>query len=259
MQKVLKRQRLLTIRNLVDRKGIITVNEIGEELNVSTMTVRRDLAELAENNAIIRVHGGAQSPRLTQNQDQELSRLEKRDLHVDEKRQIASLVAGLINPGDTVYLGPGTTNEFIADYLTVADLRIVTNSLPVFESLKSKADRYELCLVGGAYRERSGAFIGNLAMETLEKLRMAKAFVSANGVCDNIVSNANADEGQIQRLALNNARTRYIVSDHTKLDTEDFYGFYNLADVDGLITDTGIDDDQRSDYEKLTQVITTVN
>lgn len=256
---MLKRQRLLTIRNLVDRKGIITVNEIGEELNVSTMTVRRDLAELAEKNAVIRVHGGAQSPRLAQTQAQELSRLEKRDLHVDEKRQIASSAAKLIEAGDTVFIGPGTTNEFIADYLTLSDLRIVTNSLPVFESFKSKADRYELCLVGGSYRERSGAFIGNLAVEMLEKLRMAKAFVSANGVCDNIVSNANADEGQIQRIALNNARKRYIVSDHTKLDTEDFYGFYNLAEVDGLITDDGIDDDQRGDYGKLTQVITSVN
>nr|WP_225350143.1 DeoR family transcriptional regulator [Lacticaseibacillus pantheris] len=51
---MLKRQRLLTIRNLVDRKGIVTVNEIGQTLHVSTMTVRRDLAELAENNAVIR-------------------------------------------------------------------------------------------------------------------------------------------------------------------------------------------------------------
>jgi len=256
---VLKRQRLLTIRNLVDRKGIVTVNEIGQELNVSTMTVRRDLAELAEKNAVIRVHGGAQSPRLAQNQAQELSRLEKRELHVDEKRQVAASAAALIEEGDTVFIGPGTTNEFIADYLMLPDLRIVTNSLPVFDSFKSKADRYELCLVGGAYRERSGAFIGNLAVEMLEKLRTTKAFVSANGVCDNIVSNANADEGQVQRLALNNSRKRYIVADHTKLDTEDFYGFYNLADVDGLITDKGIDEDQQSDYAKLTQVITQVN
>ncbi len=259
MQKVLKRQRLLTIRNLVDRKGIITVNEIGAELNVSTMTVRRDLAELAEKNAVIRVHGGAQSPRLAQNQDQELSRLEKRDLHVDEKRQIAAIAASLVDPGDTIFIGPGTTNEFIADYLTQSELRLVTNSLPVFESFKSKADRYELCFVGGTYRERSGAFIGNLAIETLDKLRMTKAFVSANGVCDSTVSNANADEGQIQRLALNNARHRYILADHTKLDTEDFYGFYNLADVDGLVTDEGIEDDQLSDYGKLTHVITSVN
>ncbi|KRM54561.1 bacterial regulatory s, deor family protein [Lacticaseibacillus sharpeae JCM 1186 = DSM 20505] len=256
MQIVLKRQRLLTIRNLVDRKGIVTVNEIGAELNVSTMTVRRDLAELAENHAVIRVHGGAQSPKLAQKQDQELSRLEKRDLRVEEKRQIASQAAQLIEAGDTIFIGPGTTNEFIADYLTLPELRVVTNSLPVFDSFKSKADRYELCLVGGTYRERSGAFIGNLANEMLEHLRTTKAFVSANGVCDSIVSNANADEGQIQRLALNNSRKRYILADHTKLDTEDFYGFYSLDDVDGLITDKGIDEDQRNDYQKLTRIIT---
>lgn len=58
---MLKDERLLTIRNLVDRKGIVTVNEIGESLGVSTMTVRRDLEELAERNELVRIHGGAQS------------------------------------------------------------------------------------------------------------------------------------------------------------------------------------------------------
>lgn len=253
---MLKRQRLLTIRNLVDRKGIVTVNEIGQTLHVSTMTVRRDLAELAENNAVIRVHGGAQSPRLAQEQSQELTRLEKRELHVDEKRQIAATAASLIEPGDTVFIGPGTTNEFIADYLSISDVRIVTNSLPVFETWKGYADRYELCLVGGTYRDHSGAFIGNLAVEMLQNLRSNKAFVSANGVCDGVISNANADEGQVQRLALANAGKRYILADHSKLDTEDFYAFYSLDDVTAMITDDGIDADQRADYGRHTQVLT---
>ena len=80
---MLKDERLLTIRNLVDRKGIVTVNEIGESLGVSTMTVRRDLEELADQKELVRIHGGAQSTNfkpLT-----ELSRNEKRSIHVNEK------------------------------------------------------------------------------------------------------------------------------------------------------------------------------
>lgn len=112
---MLKDERLLTIRNLVDRKGIVTVNEIGESLGVSTMTVRRDLEELADQKELVRIHGGAQSTNfkpLT-----ELSRNEKRSIHVNEKRKIAATIAALIIPGDTIYIGPGTTNEMIAQYL----------------------------------------------------------------------------------------------------------------------------------------------
>lgn len=151
---MLKDERLLTIRNLVDHKGIVTVNEIGESLGVSTMTVRRDLEELAERNELVRIHGGAQSTHfkpLT-----ELSRNEKRSIHVNEKRKIAATIADIITSGDTIYIGPGTTNELIAQYLKKPDVRIITNSLPVFQSFQDRADYFSLKLIGGQLRERSG-------------------------------------------------------------------------------------------------------
>ena len=155
---MLKDERLLTIRNLVDRKGIVTVNEIGESLGVSTMTVRRDLEELAERNELVRIHGGAQSTHfkpLT-----ELSRNEKRSIHVNEKRKIAATIADIITSGDTIYIGPGTTNELIAQYLKKPDVRIITNSLPVFQSFQDRADYFSLKLIGGQLREASRADSG---------------------------------------------------------------------------------------------------
>ncbi|EGL48495.1 transcriptional regulator, DeoR family [Streptococcus dysgalactiae subsp. equisimilis SK1249] len=58
---MLKRERLLTILEQVNERGIITVNDIIETLNVSDMTVRRDLDELEKAGKLIRIHGGAQS------------------------------------------------------------------------------------------------------------------------------------------------------------------------------------------------------
>ena len=251
---MLKDERLLTIRNLVDRKGIVTVNEIGESLGVSTMTVRRDLEELADQKELVRIHGGAQSTNfkpLT-----ELSRNEKRSIHVNEKRKIAATIAALIIPGDTIYIGPGTTNEMIAQYLKKPDVRIITNSLPVFQSFQDRADFFSLQLIGGRLRARSGAFIGSLANEMLAHLTTTKAFISVNGIADNHISNASPEEGQTQRIALDNAGMKLVVADHFKLNRQDFYSFYDLDQTDGLITDPGISRDDLQHYNTFTHVIT---
>jgi DeoR family lactose phosphotransferase system repressor len=252
--RMLKRERLMTIRDLVDRKGIITVSEICDNLGVSTMTVRRDLNELAEQNILVRIHGGAQSRQYSQMT--ELSRVEKRSLHVSAKTQIAKIVASLIDDGDTVYIGPGTTNELIAQFVSAADVRVITNSLPVFQTFQERSDRFQLELIGGTYRTRSGAFIGSLANEVLNRLRMDKAFVSVNGVEDNVISNANAEEGQTQSIALSNSGKRYVVGDHSKLNKRDFYGFYDLDQMNGLITDSGASSADVEKYRRFTQVLT---
>lgn len=92
---MLKRERLLTISEMVNKKGILTVSEIIEQLNVSDMTVRRDLDELEKSGKLLRIHGGAQS--LTYTLDQELSHTEKSVMQIKEKQQIAATAAQLIN------------------------------------------------------------------------------------------------------------------------------------------------------------------
>ncbi|HBH5542558.1 TPA: DeoR/GlpR transcriptional regulator, partial [Enterococcus faecium] len=77
---MLKKERLLTIVEMVNKKGILTVNEIINQLDVSDMTVRRDLDELEKSGKLLRVHGGAQS--LSYTLDQELSHTEKATLQI---------------------------------------------------------------------------------------------------------------------------------------------------------------------------------
>ena len=81
---MLKKERLLTIVEMVNKKGILTVNEIINQLDVSDMTVRRDLDELEKSGKLLRVHGGAQS--LSYTLDQELSHTEKATLQIQKKK-----------------------------------------------------------------------------------------------------------------------------------------------------------------------------
>lgn len=249
---MLKRERLVAIKNMIDQQGIANVQDISKVLQVSLMTVRRDLDELAGNHAIVRIHGGAQS--LQYQPGTELTRMQKRNLNVTAKKAVAKLAASLIQTGDTVYIGPGTTNEWLADFITAGDLHIITNSLPIFQSFLDKTERFDLQLIGGSYRARSGAFIGSLANEMLTHLRTTKAFISANGVSGNAISNANPEEGQTQKIALDNAAARFVLADPSKLDKQDFYQYYDLNQMQGLITTKAISTTTREKYSQFTTV-----
>lgn len=249
---MLKKERLMMLLDMVNQNSIMTVNDLIGKLGVSDMTIRRDLDELADSGKLVRIHGGAQS--VASSDVTELSHIEKKELHLEQKEQIAQRAAKMINAGDTIYIGPGTTQELIVHYVDdIADLRVVTNSLPVFECWQNK--NVDLILVGGNFRERSGAFIGGLASDTLGDLKFNKSFVGVNGLHNESMMTANTEEGSAQAIAVNNSLTKIVLADRFKINRDDFYQFYNLYDVDYLITNDELNDETVSHYQQYTKVI----
>ena len=153
-----KNERIKFILDTVNVKGYVSIQELAQHLNVSTMTIRRYLTELEEKDELIKVHGGAES-KLVRN---EKSQFEKQSLYMNEKKEIADIASHFIKPGETIFIGSGTTLEQLAYKITEEDIRVVTNSWPVFVILNQKNFK-ELVLVGGTYRERTGAFVGKTA------------------------------------------------------------------------------------------------
>lgn len=253
VKRVHKKERHLKIIQMTNKSGIITVGEIIHALQVSDMTIRRDLEELDQQGKLIRIHGGAQS--LQHNKKSELSHTQKKAIHVAEKKAIAQKMASFIQEDETIFLGTGTTLEMLADYLSVKHLRVITNSLPVFESLQQFSEQYELTLIGGKYRKHTGVFIGSIANEALSKLSFDKVFVSANGVMDYKLYTADAEEGYTHTIILQQAKALFVVADHYKLDHDDFYQYYELPDTATLITDNQVSETVKAHYEKLMHVV----
>ena len=154
---MLKKERLVKIAHKVNQNGIITIQEIMDELGVSDMTARRDLDELEKSGKLLRVHGGAQS--LSFSMDHELSHIEKSSVQIEEKKRIAHKAATLISEGESIFLGPGTTIQFLAEQLTGRNIRVITNSLAVFNILVNHAPT-EVILTGGDYRDNTNTFVG---------------------------------------------------------------------------------------------------
>lgn len=104
-----KNQRQDEIIRLVDRAGTVTVAEIVESMKVSDMTVRRDLIELESKGLLTRVHGGAKSNQHLKYR--EIPHEEKLYQNIEAKRTVAKKAVELIEDGDTIFLGPGTSVE----------------------------------------------------------------------------------------------------------------------------------------------------
>ncbi|EUJ31372.1 lactose phosphotransferase system repressor [Listeria floridensis FSL S10-1187] len=248
---MLKEERLNTIVSLVDKSGTVKVQEIMDRLQVSDMTVRRDLTELEKQGKLKRVHGGAQSINIYRHE--ELSHEQKKIIHQDEKKQLAELTLPLIEQDDTIFLGPGTTIELLAASLPDFPLRVVTNSLPVFSILEPR-ENIMLYLIGGELRRKTGAFYGEMANTVLQDIRFGKAFIGANALSENRVMTATIEEGRTQEIALNNSFEKYLLLDGSKIGKEDFYSFYHVSDLTALITNTA-ENGELNAFEDLVRII----
>ena len=249
-----KRERLEEITRLVNQKGTIRVSDIVKLLNVTDMTVRRDLVELEEQGVLTKIHGGARSNKAFQYR--EYSHAEKHIQNKEAKQAIASKAAQLIEDGDTIFLGPGTTVAFLAEALNNQRLTVITNCMPVFTLLMAKkTEDFQVFLLGGEYRQVTEAFVGEITNTSLEKLRFSKMFFSGNGVRDGEVMTSTLAEAYTQNLALKHSLEKYLLLDSSKIGKDDFTSFCKLRDLTALITDVKTEDENYRSLEHEIEII----
>lgn len=244
---MLKQERQQIILDLLEQRKIIKISDLTNVIDVTEMTIRRDLKELEKANLLTRIHGGA---KLSEDNDVlliELSHIEKKQMNLNEKQAIASLAANEIKEGEVIFLGAGTTLELVYDFLTVKHATILTNSIFVFNKFQFDS-RFELILIGGSYRPITGAFYGSITSTMLRDIHVDKAFIGVNAIHKNSLYNANADEGIIERLVLDNASKSYILADNSKFNQKAFYHFYDLSLADVLLTDRQFSEQLLADY-----------
>ncbi len=247
----LKEARHQKILKSLKENGSVSVSELSDAMNVAPMTIRRDLKELENKALLVRVHGGAVLMHTFYN---ELANDEKKALHSDKKRIIAEKASRLIQNEDTIFIGSGTTNEAIFPFIKHMHLRIITNSLYIFEQYEA-LEHMDIVLIGGRYRKKTGSFIGQLANTMLEQLHIDKAFIGVNGISDNDATTANEEEGKANEIVLNRSTKKYLVSDSSKFNTRAFTVFYKLDAIDAIITDDAITQPLTQKYSTITEIL----
>ena len=248
---MLKDERQDLIVGIVNSENIIEVSDLTNQLKVTEMTIRRDLKELEQKGLLKRIHGGAK--KVSTLSRVEYSNTEKKEKNIVQKRYISQKISDILADDEVIFMGPGTTMEYVSEFIRGKSLTIFTNSLYLFNELV-KIDSLGIRLIGGNYRKITGAFVGSLAADQIRNLRFQKAFIGVNGINENSAFTYSEDEGFLQKMILDNALEKYIVADSSKIGREDFYSFYNIEDAT-IITDDKISKADLKAIQRYTKVI----
>ncbi|MFF7178649.1 DeoR family transcriptional regulator [Streptomyces sp. NPDC008121] len=248
-QNLLAEQRRALILDEVRRRGGVRVNELTRRLNVSDMTVRRDLDALARQGVVEKVHGGAVP--VVEASTHEPGFEAKSALEAGAKDEIALAAARMVTPGAAIALSGGTTTFALArQLLEVPDLTVVTNSVRVADvfhtahrpgsAAEARAGAATVVLTGGV-RTPSDALVGPVADQAIRSLHFDMLFLGVHGISlEAGLSTPNLAEAETNRLLMRSARRVVVVADHTKWGTLGLSSFARLDEVHTLVTDRGL-------------------
>ena len=226
-----------TILNLVRVRGFASLPDLAEELRVSESTIRRDLDHLEEAGHAKRTHGGVlytgPSPKLPYFE-------ERQTAEWDRKKAIAEVANGLIEDGDTLLLGAGSTVYELAQLLVGRPLQIVTNSLPVANLFASSGET-DLVMLGGYIYPRTGVALGPYTNSMLSDVNVRRTITSTGGITEKGLFNSNLLLVETDREMFKAADEVVVIADSSKFGRRSLAHTCELSAIDRLIVDDGLD------------------
>ena len=155
----------------------------------------------------------------------------------DEKSRIGRLTAGLIEDGQTVILDGGSTVAAVARELAAKSLHVVTNSLPIAETLEARRN-IELTLTGGYLDPRIRVMLGPLCEQMLGLIRADVVIMGIGSVSDAGFSNNNTLVVGSEQKMIEIANKLIIVADHTKFGRSAMIPVAQLEAADTVVSDS---------------------
>jgi DeoR/GlpR family transcriptional regulator of sugar metabolism len=236
---ILREQRKERIADYLRRNAKASVEELRAQFDVSGATIRRYLEELSQEGKVQRVRGGAA---LADGSKTEPPIVQRGFAQSEEKQLIARRAAELVEDGQTVFLGSGSTVLEVARRLRGrSDITVITNSLPVI-NLLSNAEQVRVIATGGLLRNEELSLIGHLLEVCLAELRADNVIIGIQGI-DPVhgLTNEYLPETVSDRAILKFARRVIVVADHTKLGRTKPSFVAELSAVDTIVTDPAAD------------------
>ncbi|AVV40828.1 DeoR/GlpR family DNA-binding transcription regulator [Streptomyces sp. ID05-04B] len=240
-------ERRQLILEMVRANGAVSLRELARVVQTSEVTVRRDVRALEAEGLLDRRHGGAVLPG---GFTRESGFPQKSHLATAEKTAIADLAANFVEEGEAIVVGAGTTTQELARRLArVPGLTVVTNSLLVAQAL-AHANRVEVVMTGGTLRGSNYALVGSGAEQSLQGLRVSRAFLSGSGLtAERGLSTSNMLSASVDRALVQAAAEVVVLADHTKLGTDTMFQTVPTDLVTRLVTDEPPAHDDRAATE----------
>lgn len=237
-KKKITKTRQKLILNKLESDGRVNVSDLSDDLEVSPVTIRRDLESLSQKGLLDRTHGGA---RLTKNLRAEDQFLIKGQSHTLEKVLIGKAAADMVENDSTIFFNSGSTTLELYKHLKDKHVRVITNNLATVALARDPS--VELFLLGGECREASQSLVGDIAMLTLSQAYSSYTFLGVNGIDSDVgITSSVQQETSVNRLMAERCHgTVVIVADSSKIGVISNFMTLPLDGVDVLITDDGAD------------------
>lgn len=224
-------QRCLTILERLNREDMLDVNDLAEQLCVSAVTVRKDLAILENKGLLRRQHGTAM--RVSPN---DIGYRMTFDYEV--KRKIAQRAAEMVSSGEAVMIESGSTCAMLAEELVrkKRDVTIITNSAFIAGYVRSIPGA-RVVLLGGSYDPDAQVMSGPLVGKCAEEFYVDKFFIGTDGYEPNQgFSNVDMLRAEAVRAMAARADKRIILTDASKFNKRGVVQLMPVSQVTHVIT-----------------------
>lgn len=238
--KLLAQERQLCILDALVQQGSISVSCVAAELDVSDMTIRRDLMELETEGKLVRIHGGAVLPENSTPvaMDREEPSFSTRLIcQCEAKARIATVAADIACGYLTVALDVGTTTYLMAEKLLERNrMKIFTNSVRIAHRMSGGAP--DIYLAGGYMRGDEMSMGGPTAIAQFEQLWFDVAFIGISGLTASGFYDYSFEDVDLKRVYLSRSGYKVVLCDSSKFQHMSLVNIAPLQGVDMLITES---------------------
>jgi DeoR family fructose operon transcriptional repressor len=225
----IRRQKIL---DLLNEKDIVYIEDIVKATNVSDATVRRDMKTLYEEGYIDLLSGGAAKLR-TQMGERPLP--ERVLINKEEKEILGKYAASLVNDGDFIFIGPGTTENTMIPYLAGKNITLVTNG--AFHIQSCIENQIDTIILGGRIINSIAVLSGLSAIDQVKSMHFNKCFIGCSGITyEGRLTTSDENVANINREAINNSNSVFFLADSSKLGKASRFEFCSMQPHHNFIT-----------------------
>ena len=231
-------ERHRVILDILQLQGSVSVSDLAERLDVSEVTIRKDLSALEKQNKLYRTHGRAIpiSPYIG---DRHINEKEKQA--VLEKRAFGMRAAMMVYEHDSILMASGTSILYAAKELIYKkNITVITASVSASSMLSQNKD-IDVVQLGGIVRESSVSVVGAFAEDMLKYFNCSLLFMGADVVdLDFGVTTTNMMEANLNRMMMSTSQQTVLLVDSSKFGKKGFSKICDIGEIDRIITDENI-------------------
>ncbi len=224
-------ERFKLISNYLKEHNRATVDELAQNLYVSTATVRRDLTEMQKMGMIQRTHGGA----IFLDSSDEVNIFVRIEKNANDKEKTASIAIDKIPNFSCVFIDNSSTCLALAERMDFQHKTVITNGLQLAMKLANKKD-VKVIFLGGVIQYSTFSTDGSLTINMLDKFHMDLMLSSCAAIRGDGTYEPSIETMQIKSEALKRSDKRILLVDKNKFANSYPYRTCKLEDYDAIYT-----------------------